>query len=313
MRTNPDGTKRTFGQDFKQFFGRGLAILLPSVLTLWILWQLALFVYSNVGEPINRTVRLVIIEVTPRVVSDERLPAWFRVSRSEIETARERPEFRSTARASDDRVRRYVRSEKLREFWDGHWYLEMTGLLVAIILIYFCGLLLGGLIGRRLYTRVERLFARVPGFKQVYPHVKQVTEMVLGERPIAFNRVVLVEYPRKGLYTVGLVTGSSMLSIRNHAGDDVVSIFVPSTPTPFTGFTITVPKSEVVDLPIKVEEAIRFFITGGVLVPDKEVWDTSGENAPQPLQPPPGIPAGETSPDDHDPGQDRPEGPRPRA
>lgn len=296
MRQNPDGTRRTFGQDFKQFFGRGLAILLPSVLTLWILWQLALFVYSNVGEPINRSVRLVIIEVTPRVVSDERLPSWFRVSREEIEAARQRPEFRSTARATDDRVRRYVRSEKLRDFWNDHWYLEMTGLLVAIVLIYFVGVFLGGLIGRRIYTRLEKLFSRVPGFKQVYPHVKQVTEMVLGERPIAFNRVVLVQYPRKGIYTVGLVTGSSMRSIRSEVGSDVVSIFVPSTPTPFTGFTITVPKDEVIDLPVKVEEAIRFFITGGVLVPDKEVWDTSGENAPQPLQPPPGIPPGETSP-----------------
>jgi len=286
MAKNADGTSRTFGQDFKQFFGRGLAILLPSVLTLWILWQLALFVYSNVGEPINRSVRLVIIEVTPRVVSDDKLPSWFRVNADEVAQARQRPEFRSTARASDERVRRFVRSEKLRDFWNDHWYLEMTGLVVAIVLIYFSGVLLGGLIGRRLYTRVEKLFGRVPGFKQVYPHVKQVTEMVLGDRPIAFNRVVLVEYPRKGVYTVGLVTGSSMGSIRNEVGSDVVSIFVPSTPTPFTGFTITVPKDEVVDLPVKVEEAIRFFITGGVLVPDKEVWDRSGANAPKPLEPP---------------------------
>jgi len=138
-------------------------------------------------------------------------------------------------------------------------------------------MLLGGLIGRRLYARVEKLLARVPGFKQVYPHVKQVTEMIIGDRPLAFNRVVLVEYPRKGIWTVGLVTGDSMRTIREAAGADTLSVFIPSTPTPFTGFTITVLKDEVVDLPVQVDAAVRFLITGGVLVPDREVW---GERPP---------------------------------
>jgi uncharacterized membrane protein len=120
------------------------------------------------------------------------------------------------------------------------------------------------------YTRVETLIARIPGFKQVYPHVKQVVNLIMGEQPMAFKRVVLVEYPRQGLWSVGLVTSASLRAVADHAGAAVLSVFIPSTPTPFTGFVINVPESHVVDLPISVDEAIRFLITGGVLIPEHQ-------------------------------------------
>ncbi|MEM1331003.1 MAG: DUF502 domain-containing protein [Planctomycetota bacterium] len=267
--------QRGFGQDFKQFFGRGLAILLPSILTLWILWQLAVFVYNNVGQPINQVVRLAIIEITPRVVPDESLPSWFSVTATELTDAREQGGIAGESipgleQMEDAEARQAVRRAKFRTVWNDYWVLEASGLIVAIVLIYFSGLLLGGLIGRRIYSQLESLLARIPGFKQVYPHVKQVTEMVLGERPIAFNRVVLVEYPRRGIYTVGLVTGNGLKSVADAAGSDILTVFIPSTPTPFTGFTITVPVPDVIDLPIAVDEAVRFFLTGGVLVPSSE-------------------------------------------
>ncbi len=263
--------RRTFTSDFKRFFGRGLAILLPSALTLWILVQLFNFLMNNVGQPINRGVRMAIIEITPRVVPDSRLPSWFRVTDAEIADARRVRMFRGMAQMSDERVRTLMRREKFREAWDDHWYLEASGLVVAIILIYFAGLLLGGYLGRRVYERLEALLAKIPGFKQVYPHVKQVVQMIMGDTPIAFNRVVLVEYPRKGIWTVGLMTSSSLRAVHEHTGEPVITIFIPSTPTPFTGFTINVPAKEVIDLPISVEEAIRFFVTGGVLIPESQL------------------------------------------
>ncbi len=100
--------------------------------------------------------------------------------------------------------------------------------------------------------------------------MKQVVEMIFGEKQISFNRVVLVEYPRKGIWSVGFLTSAGMRDIRDQAGEDVLTVFVPSTPTPFTGFTITVARSEVIDLPISVDEAIRFVLTGGVLVPPQQ-------------------------------------------
>ncbi|HRQ71767.1 MAG TPA: DUF502 domain-containing protein [Phycisphaerales bacterium] len=263
--------RRTFTGDFRRFFGRGMAILLPSALTLWILVQLFNFLMNNVGQPINRGVRMAIIEVTPRIVPDGRLPSWFRVTEDEIAEARRVRMFRGMAQMSDERVRTLMRREKFREAWDDHWYLEASGLVVAIILIYFAGLLLGGYLGRRVYERLEALLARIPGFKQVYPHVKQVVQMIMGDTPIAFNRVVMVEYPRKGIWTVGLMTSSSLRAVHEQTGEPAITIFIPSTPTPFTGFTINVPAKEVIDLPISVEEAIRFFVTGGVLIPDSQL------------------------------------------
>ncbi|MEN0020744.1 MAG: DUF502 domain-containing protein [Planctomycetota bacterium] len=276
--------RRTFGSDFQRFFGRGLAILLPSVLTLWLLYQLFLFLMNNVGQPINSVIQLLVVEVTPRVVDvdspdGDKVPDWFKVTDNEVtrELSRRRdeglvPEAADAVETNALRrdIRQSLRRDKFRQAWDATPGLNLIGLVVAIVVIYFAGLLLGGYIGRRVYGKFEDWFQRLPLLKQVYPHVKRVTEMVLGDRPIAFNRVVVVQYPRKGVWTVALVTGNSMRSIHRAGGAEMVTIFVPSTPTPFTGFTISVPESEVIDLPVGVEEAIRFFITGGVLVPDAE-------------------------------------------
>lgn len=260
--------QKTFMGDFKRFFGRGLGILLPSVLTLWILYQLLVFLNNNVGEPINRGVRIVFIEVYPRLTSEDKLPGWFRVTPEEVAGARAAKLIPRVSELPDATIRDLLRRDKLRQLWRQHWYLQATGLVLAIVIIYFAGRFLGGYLGRQVYDRLEALMARVPGFKQVYPHVKQVVQMVLGDSPIAFNRVVVVEYPSKDIWTIGLVTGPSLRPISGQAGSEVVTVFIPTSPTPFTGFAINVPKESVFDLPMSVEEAIRFFVTGGVLVPE---------------------------------------------
>ncbi len=288
--------KRGFWSDFRKFFGRGLAILLPSILTLWILWTLFRFVYQNVGEPINAGIRLVIIEVVPKVAGAGeaapdgtrriRVPDWYVVRESQIVNylrhQRERGaniprEGESGYAAAFDRGRGELRREQFGDWWNSHWYLEATGLFVAIILIYLAGLLLGNLLGRKIYTALERWLAKIPGFKQVYPHVKQVVDLIMGERAMAFNKAVLVQYPRKGIWTVGLLTGDSLKTVADQAGGPVVSVFIPSTPTPFTGFTINVPKDDAIDLPITIDQAIRFIITAGVL---NQMGDAPGKGLP---------------------------------
>lgn len=268
--------KGTFKSDFRRFFLRGLAILLPSVLTLWLLWQAGVFLFVNVAEPINRGIRATVIKVTPMLVEDKDLPAWFGVTEGEVTEFREELRARGTLEtkrlreASPDRLKFEIRSRKFHEWWHGHWYLSLTGLIVAIVLIYLAGLLLGGLIGRRVYERVEAWISRIPGFKQVYPHVKQMVDLVMGEKRMAFTRVVLVEYPRQGVWSLGLVTSAALKTVGEAAGEDCLTVFIPSTPTPFTGFAISVRASEVVDLPITVDEALRFAISGGVLIPERQ-------------------------------------------
>lgn len=266
--------ERTFRGDFRTFFLRGLVVLLPSVLTLWIVVQAYFFVERRVAEPINAGVRYAVVLVAPMVMDEERLPEWFKVSEDRIAQLRQQRQEEGLREVSDAQLRNEQRAANLREYWNTYWYLRFIGLVVAIVLIYLAGRLLGGFIGRRIYERFERLMTSVPVFKQVYPHVKQIVDFIFGQQEkLRFNRVVLVEYPRKGIWTVGLLTGASMRDIAQRAGGDSVTIFIPSSPTPFTGYTITVPKQEAIDLPITIEEALRFVVSGGVIVPQSQAME----------------------------------------
>ncbi len=269
---------KTFEGDFKKFFGRGLAILLPSILTLWILWQAFVFVFSNVAGPINAGTRAAIVWGVPKVFDDESLPEWFVVSPDELGKARAGGEYRASV--PDKAIKIDLRRNYLEEYWASHWYLNLTGLLVAILLIYLAGVLLSNFLGKRLYSHLERLISRIPGFKQVYPHVKQMVELILGEKKMAFRDVVLVEYPSKGIWTVGFLTGTSIRQIDATAGARVSSVFIPTSPTPFTGFTINVVQEKIVRLNVSVEEALRFVITAGVLTPENPTGEGSGIDEP---------------------------------
>lgn len=267
---------RSFTGDFKRFFGRGLAIVLPSIVTLWILWQAFGFVFNNVGLPINRLIRLAVIETVEYFPESQR-PGWYHVQPEQL-VQRQAQRARDGLRLVDDRrMTEQVRREQFQEFWSRQWYLEAAGLVIAIILIYLAGLLLSNFVGRSIYLRLERLIARIPGFKQIYPHVKQVVELILGDKKLAFSKVVLVEYPSQDIWTIGFLTGEAVRSIDTHAGERVRSVFIPTSPTPFTGFTINVPVSKIRDMDMTMEEALRFVITAGVLTP--------GSPSPPPMDP----------------------------
>lgn len=254
---------------FRRVSLRGLAVLLPSVLTLWILWYAFIFVFKNVAEPINGGMRAGITALVPRVVSKDQWPEWYAVTPEQLS------QFKSSAAAgggglSDQAALIQARALGLERYWAERWYLQAAGLLVAVTLIYLAGALVGGFLGRRVYSIIERVIAKIPGFKQVYPYVKQVVDLMLGEKAMAFNRVVLVEFPRPGSWVVAFVTSAGLKRAEGLLEGDALTVFVPNTPTPFTGFTVIVRKEDVIDLPISVDEALRFVITGGVLVPGSQ-------------------------------------------
>ena len=259
---------RTFSADFKRFFVRGLVVLLPSVLTLWIVVKAYQFVDNTIAEPVNRSVRLAMIH-TARFWSP--LQHGFDPTSEAIDIEMRLAQDGGGAIPSRQTLRARLRTESINAWWSARWYLDLIGLIVAIVAVYVCGRLLGGFVGRRIYRSIERIITTVPVFKQVYPYVKQIVDFLFSDdKPIKFNRVVVVEYPRQGIWSVGFLTGNTMRSIADQAGESV-TVFIPSSPTPFTGYTITVPKSEVLELPISVEEAIRFAVSGGVLIPDHQV------------------------------------------
>ncbi|MDY7108862.1 MAG: DUF502 domain-containing protein [Planctomycetota bacterium] len=283
-----DPSGRSFTGDFKRFFVRGLVVVLPSVLTLWIVVKAYQFIDNTIAEPINRGVRVMLVN-TARVW--EPMQDIFNPTETEIQ--KEEAAIEASGAAPSDRavIRARLRRDNIVQWWANHWYMDLIGLFVAIIAVYIAGRLLGGFFGKRIYRKVEDIITTLPIFKQVYPYVKQVVDFLFSdERPIKFNRVVAVEYPRKGIWSVGFLTGATLRSIRARTGDSV-TVFIPSSPTPFTGYTITVLRNELIELPLTVEEAIRFAVSGGVLVPGHEQDEEAGgpSASPAPAELPSGL------------------------
>lgn len=270
MADSNNAARRSFSGDFKRFFGRGLGILLPSIVTLWLLWQAFVFVFNTVAEPINRSLRVGVIRATPMLYHEDDRPQWYRVTTEQVTNRALARRRDGLSEVGQDAIEREIRLKQFRDEWDKHWYLDGLGFVVAIILIYLAGLLLGNYLGRQFYGRVEALIARIPGFKQVYPHVKQVVDLIFGENSAmkAFSETVLVQYPRLGTWSIGFVTGSAFSDVRAATGGETVTVFIPTSPTPMTGFVINVRREEVRTLDISMDQALRFIITAGVLTPE---------------------------------------------
>jgi len=254
-----NSSEKSFMSDFRKFFFRGLATLLPTVITILLLVKCYQFVQENISSHITEgTIRLYVMIDTdyPQLTDDEK-------SQFKIESKLEKidPESRETR----DRMRLW----KLRREWTSGPK-SMVGFLFSIVLFYIVGRLLASYLGHKLWQIFERTVGQIPGFKQVYPYIKKITEYFLGDKKVEFSRVVLVEYPRKGIWSIGLVTGKGLTTFSETNNRDTLAVFMPSSPTPFTGYVIHAEQSQVIDLPITIEEAIRFTVSGGVIGPDDE-------------------------------------------
>ena len=147
-----------------------------------------------------------------------------------------------------------------------------TTLALSAILVLGGLLLLGfwfsGFVGRKIYSFFERALAKVPLIGAIYPYVKQITEFFFGEeKKVEFKRVVSIPYPRQGLYSLAFLTGSSAKALNDASGEELISVFVPSSPMPATGYTLFVPAEDIIEMPLTVEEALRTIVSGGVLLP----------------------------------------------
>jgi uncharacterized membrane protein len=249
-----------------RFFLRGLGVILPSILTLWILVAAFRFVDGNIAAPINAALRFAVAAVADRSDLEP-----FRPAPEPMQAEKTRAE-RLRLDASDAAVRSRVIRDNVTEWWEARWYLDLVGLALAIVAVYILGRSVGGYIGRRLLAAFELGMLSVPGIRSVYPALKQVVEFLFGseQKNLEFNRVVMIEYPRPGIWSMGLVTGDAAREVRAAVGD-AVTVFVPSSPTPFTGWTVTVPRDQVRELPITVDEALRYLVSAGVVVPGDKI------------------------------------------
>lgn len=270
MTDEPTGGATGLWTSFKRFFLRGLGALLPTLLTIAILMWAYNFVQRNIGRHITRGL---ITILAARPGESEFVLSRFRGDLLKYGTAIDEFEpgvgqlTREYKIVADPAAPARLKRQMLWQVAFTKYHLGVLGFAVAIVVIYFIGFFLTSFLGRTTWRAMESGLGRIPLVKAIYPHVKQVTDFVLDERRISHSRVVAVQYPRKGIWTVGLLTGPGLRAIRDRAGTDVVSVFIPSSPTPMTGYVITVPVEDVVELSLSMDEAIRFVVTGGLIRP----------------------------------------------
>ncbi len=271
------------------FFLRGLLVILPVVFTLAIFVVVINFVNQYVTSPINRAIywSLEHNAVGWRVLRELRIEPYdaeyldvrllplglqhkFDREGYSVEFAddvgrhREKSEsfFRDLEELgiNADRLRRDV----------GRNVPPVFGIALSILLVFGLGYLASGFIGRQIIQRVDRGLNRLPLVRSVYPYTKQLVEFALSDTKIEFDTVVAAPYPSKGIWAIGFVTGNALRTLRTRTGRDLVTVFIPTSPMPMTGFTIFVDAADIHPLPFTVDEALRVTVSGGVLVPPKE-------------------------------------------
>lgn len=141
------------------------------------------------------------------------------------------------------------------------------GVLLSIGVVLLTGALAANLIGRTLVGWGEALLHRIPLVRSVYGGMKKLAETIFSEESTAFRQPILIEYPRKGLWSVAFITGEPIGEVQDKTKDQVLTCFVPTTPNPTSGFIVLVPKQDVIWLEMSVEEAMRLVISLGVVTP----------------------------------------------
>ena len=254
----PPRRKASFGEDFRRFFVRGLAALLPTLITLWLLVKVWEFLWEALGRHIILAIRFFWY----------RLGGWWIVP---------------------DEPAGYIRRALPPESFGT----QLVGVLLAILLVYIVGVFVGNFIGRQFWRLGEMTVMRIPLVRAIYPAVKQVTDLFLADRTghFAGSRVVAIEHRAQGVWTIGLVTGPGLKALSESAGDEMVTVFVPSTPTAFSGYVVVVPRQSVVELPLTVEEAMRLLVSGGVLAPPAGKSGAAGAVPPVLSGPTASVPA----------------------
>jgi uncharacterized membrane protein len=216
----------TFAQDFKQFFLRGLAALLPTLITLWLLVWAWNFLWDSLGKHLVDAIQ------------------WL-----------------------------WPESYLATHFQSDQFSTRLFGVGLSVVLVYIVGFFVGNLIGRTFWRVGETFVMKIPIVRAIYPAVKQVTDFVLVDRTQQFksSRVVAIQPHEKGIWSIGLVTGEGLKPMDQATGQEMVMVFLPNSPAAFSGYVLVVPRSEVVELPLTVEEAMRLLVSGGVIVPGSEL------------------------------------------
>ncbi|MFJ9452062.1 MULTISPECIES: DUF502 domain-containing protein [unclassified Herbaspirillum] len=145
------------------------------------------------------------------------------------------------------------------------------GTILTLLIIFLTGLATRNFIGRQVVSLWEGLLTRIPVVKSIYSSVKQVSDTLFSSSGNAFRKAVLVQYPRQGSWTIAFLTGIPGGEVKNHLqGADYVSLYVPTTPNPTSGFFLMVPRADTIELDMSVDEALKYIVSMGVVAPEMQ-------------------------------------------
>ncbi|MGB0657977.1 MAG: DUF502 domain-containing protein [Gammaproteobacteria bacterium] len=144
------------------------------------------------------------------------------------------------------------------------------GVIVAIIVVLLTGLITANYFGNRIVKAWDAFLDRIPLIRSIYSPLKKFSELVLSDQTQSFSKVLLIEYPRKGIYSLCFQTSKELGEVQNQAGEEMVCVYIPTTPNPTSGYIVLVPQNEVKELKMSVEDALKMIISLGVVVPDPD-------------------------------------------
>lgn len=148
-------------------------------------------------------------------------------------------------------------------------FIPGLGFVATILIILFTGLITRNIVGRKLFNLGEIFVEKIPVARSIYSGAKQIIETVTKSQADAFSKVVMIQYPRKGLFSLGFITCESKGEIQENTDENVVNVFIPTTPNPTSGMLIFVPKKDIIPLSMTVEEGIKLVVSGGIVTPNK--------------------------------------------
>jgi uncharacterized membrane protein len=147
------------------------------------------------------------------------------------------------------------------------FHIPGLGVVLSVVIVFSTGIIVANLFGRTLVQFWEKLLARIPLVRSIYSSVKQILETVFSSGQ-SFRKVLLVEYPRKGLWTLAFQSSTTQGEAQAKTGVEVINVFIPTTPNPTSGFFIMVPRTDVVELEMNVDDGLKMIISAGVMVPE---------------------------------------------
>jgi uncharacterized membrane protein len=155
------------------------------------------------------------------------------------------------------------------------------GTILTLLIVFITGLMTANIIGQKLLLFWEGVLWRIPVVKSIYWSIKQVSDTIFSSKGEAFRKALLVQYPREGSWTIAFMTGQPGGDVANHLKGEYISIYVPTTPNPTSGFFLMMPKSDVIELDMSVDEALKYIISMGVVSPngnDKNLINKTDDN-----------------------------------